>query len=210
MSEIVDEVVEAAKRKQRADYMREYRKKNREKYKEIDREARLKKKAKDPEKFARQLAERQKRYQAKKKLTETPEQREKRLAAHRLRCKKWKEKDPEKARRIARETAARLYAANPQKFIDITRRRQYKLAEGEVTAEQWDRIVAVYGGRCAYCREKVEELCQDHFIPLSKGGPHCADNIVPACRPCNTRKLNHIWPYPEPWVEPEPDPAQGV
>lgn len=43
------------------------------------------------------------------------------------------------------------------------------------------------GGRCHYCHE-FKPLTMDHVIPVSKGGPHTASNIVPACQPCNSRK----------------------
>jgi hypothetical protein len=28
----------------------------------------------------------------------------------------------------------------------------------------------------------------DHRIPLSRGGRHEIDNVIPACKPCNSRK----------------------
>ena len=31
-------------------------------------------------------------------------------------------------------------------------------------------------------------LHMDHVLPVSKGGPHCADNLRPACAVCNLRK----------------------
>ena len=32
----------------------------------------------------------------------------------------------------------------------------------------------------------------DHVFPRSKGGRHVADNLVLACRSCNTRKLDRV------------------
>jgi 5-methylcytosine-specific restriction endonuclease McrA len=32
----------------------------------------------------------------------------------------------------------------------------------------------------------------DHVIPLSKGGPHSAENLVCACQRCNCRKRNKL------------------
>ncbi len=31
---------------------------------------------------------------------------------------------------------------------------------------------------------------RDHVVPLSKGGEHSEDNLVPACAPCNLSKGN--------------------
>lgn len=50
--------------------------------------------------------------------------------------------------------------------------------------------VDAYEGCCAYCTTGVYEH-MDHVVPLSKGGPHSLDNVVPACAPCNRRK--HVW-----------------
>lgn len=42
---------------------------------------------------------------------------------------------------------------------------------------------------CYYCGGIAEDA--DHFYPLSGGGLHCRENIVPACGPCNGSKYNH-------------------
>jgi len=41
---------------------------------------------------------------------------------------------------------------------------------------------------CQYCGRPAENV--DHVIPKSKGGGHQWDNVVAACRPCNSRKEN--------------------
>jgi 5-methylcytosine-specific restriction endonuclease McrA len=40
--------------------------------------------------------------------------------------------------------------------------------------------------RCQYCGRQAENL--DHVIPKSQGGGHSWDNVVAACRRCNTKK----------------------
>ena len=47
-------------------------------------------------------------------------------------------------------------------------------------------VFARDGHRCQYCGAAAENL--DHVVPRSKGGTHTWDNVVAACRPCNTRK----------------------
>jgi 5-methylcytosine-specific restriction endonuclease McrA len=41
---------------------------------------------------------------------------------------------------------------------------------------------------CQYCGRPAENI--DHVIPRSRGGLHTWDNVVAACRPCNSRKEN--------------------
>jgi 5-methylcytosine-specific restriction endonuclease McrA len=41
---------------------------------------------------------------------------------------------------------------------------------------------------CQYCGKAAENV--DHVIPRSKGGPHTWDNVVAACRRCNSKKEN--------------------
>ena len=44
--------------------------------------------------------------------------------------------------------------------------------------------------RCQYCNKPAENL--DHVIPRSRGGEHSWENVVAACRPCNSRKENRF------------------
>ncbi len=43
---------------------------------------------------------------------------------------------------------------------------------------------------CQYCGRAAENV--DHVIPRSKGGEHVWENVVAACRRCNTRKENRL------------------
>ncbi|MGH9068991.1 MAG: HNH endonuclease [Acidimicrobiales bacterium] len=51
-------------------------------------------------------------------------------------------------------------------------------------------VFARDGHRCQYCGAAAENL--DHVIPKSRGGTHTWDNVVAACRPCNTRKEDRL------------------
>ena len=42
------------------------------------------------------------------------------------------------------------------------------------------------GGVCQYCGDRAESI--DHVIPRSRGGQHVWENVVAACRRCNTSK----------------------
>ena len=57
-----------------------------------------------------------------------------------------------------------------------------------MTRVEWEAIKMYYDHRCAYCFDKPARLTQDHVKPISKGGAHAADNVVPACRFCNSSK----------------------
>ncbi|MHB8779917.1 MAG: HNH endonuclease [Candidatus Geothermincolia bacterium] len=46
------------------------------------------------------------------------------------------------------------------------------------------------GFTCQYCGGKAESI--DHVLPRSRGGLHAWDNVVAACRRCNTRKENRL------------------
>jgi 5-methylcytosine-specific restriction endonuclease McrA len=61
---------------------------------------------------------------------------------------------------------------------------------GTFTNEQWQERLAEYNYCCAYCYQQfpVEDLTIDHMIPLSRGGTNTIDNLVPACKSCNSRK----------------------
>ena len=52
----------------------------------------------------------------------------------------------------------------------------------------WKNRVAL--GHCHYCNEVFapEELTMDHLVPVSRGGKASRNNVVPACKECNSRK----------------------
>jgi 5-methylcytosine-specific restriction endonuclease McrA len=46
------------------------------------------------------------------------------------------------------------------------------------------------GHRCQYCGAVAENI--DHVVPRSRGGEHVWENVVAACRPCNSRKEDRL------------------
>lgn len=50
---------------------------------------------------------------------------------------------------------------------------------------------------CFYCEGPHEH--DDHYIPLSRGGDHCVENLVPACQFCNLSKKDKL---AEEWLNP--------
>jgi 5-methylcytosine-specific restriction endonuclease McrA len=79
--------------------------------------------------------------------------------------------DPERAR--ARNFASQSNYRVKKKYGD----------RGQVTTEGALQI----SGPCVYCGTD-EEVGYDHFVPLSKGGANTVDNVVRACRACNSKK----------------------
>lgn len=59
-----------------------------------------------------------------------------------------------------------------------------------LTLEQWENIKEHFNNSCAYCGEE-KPLTQEHYVALSKGGEYSYDNIIPACKSCNSSKWNH-------------------
>jgi len=58
-----------------------------------------------------------------------------------------------------------------------------------LTEQEWTYLKETFNNKCAYCGE-ASDLAQDHFVPLSKGGPYTIENIIPACKRCNSSKRN--------------------
>ena len=114
----------------------------------------------------------------------------------------WKNRDRINERRRA------LWAENPELFRARERRRYRKHrvsrvltqrntqarragAKGEITPKQWLQLLGQHAFRCFYCSTALtaKNRTLDHKIPLSRGGTNTINNVVPACRPCNNRKL---------------------
>ena len=118
--------------------------------------------------------------------------------------RRWRAANPE----AARQAVARWVQENPEKdkasrrnwlrnhpewvaarqAIARARRKGAQQTEHPLTATEWLYIKAAYNHRCVYCDRKLQRLTQDHIIPVSKGGRHTIENVVPACASCNSRK----------------------
>lgn len=121
----------------------------------------------------------------------------------------WRAKNAEKSRAISRASYAR-YAedrraakrvydraikergqTDTERLADrlkkSARAAMKRGAAATLTAAEWATICETYDQRCAYCGTNAF-LEQEHVIPLTRGGTHTADNVVPACKPCNSAK----------------------
>ncbi len=61
--------------------------------------------------------------------------------------------------------------------------------EHDLSDAQWAAVKDAWGG-CAYCGVTDKPMQRDCVLALSRGGRYTLDNIVPACRSCNTSKCN--------------------
>jgi 5-methylcytosine-specific restriction endonuclease McrA len=82
-------------------------------------------------------------------------------------------------------------AVNQSRRARAARKRTRRMArvDHDLTAEQWQAMQAAWGG-CAYCGEQSQPLQRDCVLAISRGGRYTLDNVVPACRSCNTSKCN--------------------
>lgn len=129
----------------------------------------------------------------------TPEQKERYRLAQRLheqedkykkRMQRYWQSDKGKLAKAAKD---KRYANTEKgKFAKhktaIKRKHQIRTTDCTLTHQQWAEIKKRFNHKCAYCDREMQRLEMDHVIPLSKGGPHTAQNIVPACRTCNAKK----------------------
>jgi 5-methylcytosine-specific restriction endonuclease McrA len=112
-----------------------------------------------------------------------------------------------------REYDAAYYAENKARVVARAvawrkdRRRDWAIKANRTAARfgvsgtvDWRDLVAA---DCAYCGTPCESW--DHVMPLSRGGSHTMDNIVPCCWPCNTEKKHRTpeeWFAGEKWEQP--------
>lgn len=86
--------------------------------------------------------------------------------------------------------------ANPERYAAqaramATKRRARKLAcpGVEPTQDEYASVRWLLGGRCYYCGECAADKIEiDHVVPLADGGSVGVENLVPACRSCNSSK----------------------
>lgn len=115
-------------------------------------------------------------------------------------------KDPEKAKKMARENGQKNRAKrneatrrwrkrNPEKVklgysVAKQKRRARKLGGGGTyTIKDVRELLVLQKHRCAYCRLKLANNYHvDHIIALARGGSNSRSNIQILCEPCNHKK----------------------
>jgi len=111
-------------------------------------------------------------------------------------CKQYREENREYVKSYRRE-----YKTNNRELFNKYKQKRRAIKKGLVstlTTEQWEEIKRDFNHQCAYCgmtekehtKECGEQLHQEHFIPVSDKGEHTINNIIPACRSCNSSKGN--------------------
>lgn len=103
-------------------------------------------------------------------------------AAEKRRDNSAREKQAARRKKWGQNNRDKVYEYN-------TRRRAAKTTSSlTFTVGQWQALLVLFDNRCAYCDAADVLLVQEHMIPLSRGGAHALENIVPSCGPCNGRK----------------------
>ena len=70
------------------------------------------------------------------------------------------------------------------------RKRRLEAVDNDLSATQWNALLAAWHTACAYCGEAGRALQRDCVLPISRGGRYTLDNVVPACASCNASKHN--------------------
>lgn len=147
----------------------------------------------------------------------------------------WRERNRERAREYSRlyylrhieryrENDKKRYHGNKE-YFRLKASRYIKTFEGKISIkkanfkrrihEKQNHLVRYkpqdvekrhedFNNSCAYCGS-VQKITLDHFIPISKGGPDCIGNLIPACYSCNVSKSNHdpvTWYKAQPFFKP--------
>lgn len=82
----------------------------------------------------------------------------------------------------------RLLNPDSERIGSEKRRAKIKNSSGYgVTKKEWEWVVNMFNGRCAYCG-KEGKMQMEHVDPINRGGSHDISNIVPACKSCNSSK----------------------
>jgi 5-methylcytosine-specific restriction endonuclease McrA len=80
-------------------------------------------------------------------------------------------------------------AALPEPSI-VRLARYVRVPHDRTVAVNRRTVFARDSHRCQYCGCAAESI--DHVVPRSRGGLHAWDNVVAACRRCNTRKEDRL------------------
>ncbi|RJQ19881.1 MAG: HNH endonuclease [Nitrospiraceae bacterium] len=73
--------------------------------------------------------------------------------------------------------------------------RKEKQKARDLRKTQWWKLKCAEG-KCYYCGREVQPggLTMDHIVPIIRGGRSVKNNVVPACKECNSKK-KHSLPF---------------
>lgn len=84
-----------------------------------------------------------------------------------------------------------------QMYNEHRHKRLLKLnAEGYHTHQEWEELLKKHDWKCFYCGTELtddkssRQATRDHRIPIMREGNDNIENIVPACKSCNSSKGN--------------------
>jgi len=78
--------------------------------------------------------------------------------------------------------------SNIKSILFRNRLRKLKL-KNKIKTIDINNLLIKYNHCCCYCGISIKNnLHIDHKIPLSRGGQHSIDNLVPSCKKCNLSK----------------------
>lgn len=109
--------------------------------------------------------------------------------AARARTREWRHRNTARANWLRSEWIRR----NKQKHCEYQLRRRAWQSAGSadacpvLPASALVARLATWNGRCAYC-DCNGSMTWDHIVPLKSSGSHSIENLVPACRSCNSSK----------------------
>lgn len=93
-------------------------------------------------------------------------------------------------------TANRWKSANKHKLQAYDQNKRVKrlsqIGGKKIDPSRWANLIKAHGYQCFYCRISLigsKKLVMEHMTPLSRGGKHELENVVPACSLCNSRKF---------------------
>jgi len=105
--------------------------------------------------------------------------------------KQYHKNNPKYVRRYLKTEKGKIAAQRSQS----NRRAELRKIINTLIPQEWLDILKEYKYKCAYCGRGFNLFNRpekDHVIPISKGGDNTKENIVPACKSCNSKKGNKI------------------
>lgn len=125
---------------------------------------------------------------------------QKNIQKRRMATRRYYTSNPERSNKFTRDWQKR----HPDNVRAIRQRRRGRIHSAplnDVTPEQLKALIRACRNRCVYCGKRLKKLTIDHITPLAKGGAHTLQNLVVACRPCNSKKhINEPLSPVQPWL----------